>query len=451
MKILHYTLGLPPNRSGGLTKYATDLMVVQNNNGDEVSLLYPGDFTFWKQRKTQIVRLEKYQNIAVYEIENPSTIPLLHGVREPEKIYESKTKFSVELMEVFYNEVQPDIMHIHTLMGLPLELILFLKEKDVKIIFTSHDYYGLCMKVNFINQKGDLCNSPNGLNCAICNRKAPSSLFLRLRNSSYLLRHKGRVSYRGNMKSDVPMTDTSDFPSNIESNKYDNLIKYFIGILKLVDCFHYNSSISKEVYENYLMPKKSKIIPITHANIFDFRALKRFDKNHVKIGFIGSASNYKGLPMLKEVLVELETENISNWSLKVWGGGVGLDAECKKINYMGKYSSDELETVFGGIDLLIVPSIWKETFSLITLESLSYGVPVLVTTNVGAKDIVKQYNESFIIEPTRDALYNKLKLILVDNVTLIEYNNKITSKSFDFGFEKHALEIKQLYNSVLNL
>lgn len=30
MKILHYNLGLPPYRSGGLTKYSTDLMIEQS-------------------------------------------------------------------------------------------------------------------------------------------------------------------------------------------------------------------------------------------------------------------------------------------------------------------------------------------------------------------------------------------------------------------------------------
>jgi glycosyltransferase involved in cell wall biosynthesis len=450
MKILHYTLGLPPNRSGGLTKYATDLMLSQKNIGDEVSLLYPGDYAFWKQSKMQIIKGKTYQSIFVFQIENPSVVPLLHGVREPENIYGYKPRLSVKLMELFYHEVQPDIMHIHTLMGLPLELIVFLKEKGVKIIFTSHDYYGLCMKVNFINQNGDICNSPNGLNCAVCNKNAPSSLFLRLRNSSYLLRHKARISSRSIIKSDVSITDTLDFPSNIESTKYGNLITHFIEMLKFVDCFHYNSSVSKEVYENYLTPKKSKIIPISHADILDFRTLKTFDKNHVKIGFIGSASDYKGLPMLKETLIKLQMENISNWSLQVWGGGIGLDTECMKISYAGKYSSDEIKMVFEGIDLLIVPSVWKETFSLITLEALSFGVPVLLTSNVGAKDIVKQYDASFVVEPTIGALYCKIKSILVSDFELAEYNNKINSKSFNFGFEKHIIEIKQLYNSVLD-
>ena len=46
MNILHYTLGLPPYRSGGLTKYSLDLMLEQISEGHTLSLLYPSDLTF---------------------------------------------------------------------------------------------------------------------------------------------------------------------------------------------------------------------------------------------------------------------------------------------------------------------------------------------------------------------------------------------------------------------
>ena len=42
MKILHYSLGFPPYRTGGLTKYCIDLMLTQNEQGFETALLWPG-------------------------------------------------------------------------------------------------------------------------------------------------------------------------------------------------------------------------------------------------------------------------------------------------------------------------------------------------------------------------------------------------------------------------
>ena len=45
MKILHYFLGFPPYRSGGLTKFAYDLMNAQVSDGNEVAALWPGTMT----------------------------------------------------------------------------------------------------------------------------------------------------------------------------------------------------------------------------------------------------------------------------------------------------------------------------------------------------------------------------------------------------------------------
>lgn len=41
MKILHYTLGFQPSRTGGLVKYAEDLMNQQVESGYKVIALYP--------------------------------------------------------------------------------------------------------------------------------------------------------------------------------------------------------------------------------------------------------------------------------------------------------------------------------------------------------------------------------------------------------------------------
>ena len=90
---------------------------------------------------------------------------------------------SQKSFEHFYNEFKPDVLHLHTLMGIPEEAIRFFKEKGVRIVYTSHDYFGICPKVNFINEKGTLCEGPNAVRCAKCNECSPSTFFLRIRNS----------------------------------------------------------------------------------------------------------------------------------------------------------------------------------------------------------------------------------------------------------------------------
>ena len=67
MRILHYSLGLPPYRSGGLTKYCTDLMVEQAKSNDEIFLLFPGRMNFIKKDNVKIKFYKNY-NLKLKEI-----------------------------------------------------------------------------------------------------------------------------------------------------------------------------------------------------------------------------------------------------------------------------------------------------------------------------------------------------------------------------------------------
>ena len=49
MNILHYSLGFPPYRTGGMTKFCMDLMKQQIKDGDDVALLWPGQMGFLKK------------------------------------------------------------------------------------------------------------------------------------------------------------------------------------------------------------------------------------------------------------------------------------------------------------------------------------------------------------------------------------------------------------------
>ncbi|MFI3294744.1 MAG: glycosyltransferase [Rikenellaceae bacterium] len=185
MVILHYSLGLAPQRSGGMTKYATDLILAQQEAGHRVLLLYPSGYCWWGMR----IRWTKSTGrcgIETITLRNTPPIALLYGVRSP-KAFVGSGKMARRDMEAFYGEYKPEVFHVHTLMGLPLELLEFLKNKGVKLVLTTHDYYAICPKVNMINNQGQLGTSPSPENCATCNSNAKSTLYLRLRNSRVAL------------------------------------------------------------------------------------------------------------------------------------------------------------------------------------------------------------------------------------------------------------------------
>ena len=220
-------------------------------------------------------------------------------------------------------------------------------------------------------------------------------------------------------------------------SNYQKLLDYYKGCFDLVDCFHFNSETAGNAYKRYLPTCKGKVVPITHNGIKDLRQHKDFNQNVLHIGFIGNSTPYMGLPLLISTLESIGKSD--SWDLAIWGGGVGKHSSLP-IYYKGKFDAPNIANVYHTMDVLVVPSIWKETFSLVTLEALSYGVPVIVSDNVGAQDIVKEYNPRFVYH-SEDELKCLLKEILKDRSLLQNFNQKILDRTWKHGMEEHAKEI----------
>lgn len=436
MRILHYTLGLPPYRSGGLTKYATDLMKEQVKQGDKVFLLYPGGIRLL-QCKQSIKRKHKENGIESFEILNPIPIPLYHGIKDPNNFI-SKC-ISAPSYSSFIDLVKPDVIHVHTLMGLPKELLLVAKERRIKIIFTTHDFFGLCMKCTFINIKDELCDGPTALKCAWCNQNAKSKAFLRFRNEPFVISLKNKLhkSYFPPQNIDIKIKEIESFKSL--ANGYQCLIDYYEDIFRLIDKFHFNSSVTETIYRKYLDHINGEVIPITNSDIKDNRANGFTCGKTLKMIFVGHTDAFKGFPMLKSVLLELLQYD---WQLEVWGGEKGIDPDTDKIVYRGCYTKDDLAEIYTNCTIATVPSQWYETFSFVTLEALSYGVPVLVSNHVGAKTIVSKYSPSFIFK-TREELKAKLETIMKDRSSVISFHQKIMKLPWHHDISEHSKYIKE--------
>ena len=172
-------------RSGGLTRYAIDLMLMQKQLGHEVFAIYPGNPSLFS-RKISICNEDFCFGIPNYKIQNALLLPLFHGVKNVWP-FVAKNITGLEVFSVFFKSNHFDVLHVHTLMGLPVSLLIAAKENGVKIVYTSHDYFGLCPKVNFINQDGILCDGASPERCAKCNASAKPLWYLWLRNSKLLV------------------------------------------------------------------------------------------------------------------------------------------------------------------------------------------------------------------------------------------------------------------------
>ena len=140
MRILHYGLGYPPERTGGLVQYVTDLMGEQVKQNHEVAYLFPGridifnSLTKIKKSETRII------GVTSFEIINSLPLAVFGGIRDPGKF---QTKVDHSIYNNLLDDFGPDVIHVHSLMGIHKEFFEVAKGRKIKIIYTSHDYFGL--------------------------------------------------------------------------------------------------------------------------------------------------------------------------------------------------------------------------------------------------------------------------------------------------------------------
>ena len=185
MRIIHYTLGFSPYRSGGLVKYAKDLMVAQADLGHSVVALYPGG-TELLHKLCYVHEDIAYESIRTFEMSNPLPVSLMYGIKDVERETSGQGLDEKSFLAML-DEVKPDVLHVHTLMGLPLEYLRIVHDRNIRIVYTSHDYFGLCPKVNFINHNGNVCEGTSCERCEVCNVNAKSDLFLKVRNAKWVV------------------------------------------------------------------------------------------------------------------------------------------------------------------------------------------------------------------------------------------------------------------------
>ncbi|QIW18640.1 glycosyltransferase [Bacillus thuringiensis] len=457
MKILHISLGLPPYRTGGLTKYSLDLMLEQSNE-NKVFLLYPGKFTI--SQKVAIKKNKSCEGIGVYELVNPLPISLLNGINQPPLFMKKVDKGTYE---DFLKKIDPDVIHVHTLMGIHKEFFEVAKDLSIKVVFTTHDYFGLCPKVNLMDAEDSICEDFNsGRNCLSCNINALSlpmiyvmqSYPYRYLKDSSIVKSLRKLK-KNQVKKSIEVSSVSEEVTKLDDNlaiQYVELRKYYLEVFKLIDYFHFNSSVAKEQFESFL-DLKGKVISISHSNIYDHRR-ERFSRKKnssiLRLGYLGPLDIYKGFYALKDTLNSLNGNGYKNWHLDVYGDFINNPKTYSPEHYTfhGRYEYSQLKKMFDQIDLLIIPSVWKETFGFIGLEAQSYGVPIMLSEHVGFKDLIEDGETGFIYKADGNDFANKLSLIL-DNPSILEkINENISKMKFPYIMQQHNNEIINLYQEV---
>ena len=171
------------------------------------------------------------------------------------------------------------------------------------------------------------------------------------------------------------------------------------------------------------------------------------NNNVPQILFLSNLIASKGVYVLLDALKILNDNNVKFHCNLVGGeGDISLIQLAQKINnlnlqncvsYLGKKYNHEKHKVFQSSDIFVFPTFY-ETFGLVNIEAMMFGLPVISTNEGGIPDIVKNGETGFIIENQNpNKLAEKIKWF-IDNP---EQAILMGEKGREHFLENYTLEI----------
>lgn len=225
--------------------------------------------------------------------------------------------------------------------------------------------------------------------------------------------------------------------------------------------------VSTDVYNiaDFEIEKKQTIFLGTNFNISENLINKIFDKKYIELVCIGRFQKIKGQDILIDSLKELSmTQPDINLNLSIVGdvnGDNQEDIDYKKslLDKAKNINNKNLNIDFLGFqtnvrdfieqaDMVVIPSRY-ESFSMVAIEALSCGKPVIAPNIGGPKDIINSEKigllfETEIIESLENTIYKAIE-------SFESFDSKLAlQRAKFFSVENQAKNHLAIYEELLN-
>ncbi len=339
----------------------------------------------------------------------------------------------INAFEETLNTFSPDIVHFHHILHLTPRLLEIVHRRKIPIIFTLHDFWLLCHRIILMQKNGNLCIKNGMIKCGQCHFGGENKQKILDRLSQALPAPK-RIYWQ--LSSEVPAL----------RYYFGGRIKQAKEIFHLVNLFISPSNFLRDVFVDHGLDP-SKII-FSKNGMPEMRTFERQSKNRLQFGFMGGDRKEKGLHVLLRAF-----SGITNADLHVFGRVAAsiqksvIGADVSHIHFHGQVTGEEKNRWFSLVDVMIVPSLWYETFSLVVHEAYMAGIPAIVS-GIGAlaEFVINGVTGLHFKVGNSDDLREKL-FILVQNPHKLEEmrKNLPTVKTM----QENAVELEAIYDRLV--
>lgn len=416
MKILQVSTGYDISFNGGITNYVRSLSTALVDAGHTVIVLYS----------------QNSNSLKKYKFETISYTPKL----KPFHLNSVLNNKDICKIEKIVKEIGPDIIHVHMMLDLPLQ-VLTMFNKNAKLVISLHDYSFLCNRIVLIRSKtGENCiNSHENKDCNNCIEKYETICNKYIK---FILK---------NIKNTI--IPNTNIPSCGHHNKFIETQQIF----KNADALLAVSNRVKEIYETNGFTNRNFIVNhiCNYTAEDDFRNKFKYRRHIeygeiIKFGFIGNLGKIKGSDIFLSLI-----EN-SKHEFHIYGGitkSVLEKIERKRnVIYHGKYQHNELPSILKNIDIGLVLPIWEDNAPQVVFEFLNAGIPILATQMGGIPDFIDKTN-GILFNPNSQGIHT-IKKIMNSNMIYEFYNSVVNNIPGTKKASQHVKELVEVYNQIID-
>ncbi len=406
MRILQVVHGLPPYEWAGAELVTLHLAQALRKRGHEVTV-----FTRAAGAGEEFsVREEHYEGLRVVRVLNNYTYHTSF------RLFYDNSFFHEPFLRLL-DQTGPDIVHFQHLAHLSVNLIPLAAALGYPTVLSLHDFFFPCERIHLIDARLRLCPGPDrGERCVPC-----------LQERATAEEARRRFFY---MEDILQAVDRILTPSRFLAERMECYFPVLRGQLQTV-------------------PLGIKAVPrlaVRHAPGMPLRIL-----------CIGVLMPHKGAHLLIEALRGLPTGalEVSFYGTVVpfWRGYVDRLREAAHglaVRFSGSYPHDQLATILAQYDVLVVPALCEETFSLVAREALMAGLPVVAARQGALLEVVQDEVNGLFFEPGNAADLRRCLWRLLTEPGLWARLHAHATETQVKTLEAYTEEIEQVYVAVRN-
>jgi glycosyltransferase involved in cell wall biosynthesis len=118
------------------------------------------------------------------------------------------------------------------------------------------------------------------------------------------------------------------------------------------------------------------------------------ENKKLAVNFLGNATLIKGFDVFGQAAIRLKKKVLFTQN----GSGQRelLDKYRRYVRLKGPYKHKDLAEIFKRTDLVVIPSIWEETFCYTLSEAMAHGVPVIASDAGALSERVVQGRNGYL-------------------------------------------------------